>query len=203
MKEKEAQIIFPHQLFKSPKILDTDCPIYLIEEYLFFTHYKFHKQKIAFHRATMKSYETYLKSKGKTVNYIEAIDNLCDVRNLISKLIEDGVETLHITDPTDNWLEKHIKSVSETINIKWYNNPLFINTKDQLSSFFKPTKKKFFQTSFYKTQRKDRNILMDGDQPKGGKLTYDADNRKKYPKDKTPPHIQFPDKTDYHKEAEN
>ena len=203
LKEKEAQIIFPHQLFKNPKILDTDCPIYLIEEYLFFKHYKFHKQKIAFHRATMKSYETYLKSKGKTVNYIEAIDNLCDVRNLISKLIEDGVETLHITDPTDNWLEKHIKSVSETINIKWYNNPLFINTKDQLSSFFKPTKKKFFQTSFYKTQRKDRNILMDGDQPKGGKLTYDADNRKKYPKDKTPPHIQFPDKTDYHKEAEN
>ena len=34
-----------------------------------------------------------------------------------------------------------------------YENPLFINTEDDLSSFFKKEKKKFFQTSFYKDQR--------------------------------------------------
>ena len=31
------------------------------------------------------------------------------------------------------------------IEIKWYENPLFINSKAELSSFFKPTKKKLFQ----------------------------------------------------------
>ncbi len=199
---KEAILIFPHQLFKNTPILDFDCDIYLIEEYLFFKHYKFHKQKIAFHRATMKFFEGYLKSKNKTVHYIEAITKQSDVRNLIPKLIEDGVERLHITDPTDNWLQKHINSASGALEIKWYDNPLFINTKEELSSFFKSTKKKFFQTSFYKDQRKQRNILMTSGEPEGGKWTYDSDNRKKYPKDKTPPHIQFPDKTDYHKEAE-
>ena len=65
-----------------------------------------------------------------------------------------------------------------------------------------PTKKKFFQTSFYKNERKNRNILMTGDSPQGGKLTFDSENRKKYPKGKTPPSIQFPNKTNYHKEAE-
>ena len=199
---KEAILIFPHQLFKNAPILNFDCDIYLIEEYLFFKHYKFHKQKIAFHRATMKFYEGYLKSKNKTVHYIEATTEQSDVRNLIPKLIEEGLETLHITDPTDNWLQKHINSASEALEIKWYDNPLFINTKEELSSFFKSTKKKFFQTSFYKDQRKQRNILMTSGEPEGGKWTYDSDNRKKYPKDKTPPHIQFPDKTDYHKEAE-
>jgi deoxyribodipyrimidine photolyase-related protein len=203
LKEKEAILIFPHQLFKNAAILDNDCAIYLLEEFLFFKHYKFHKQKIAFHRATMKAYEAFLKEKGKTVNYIEATDNLCDVRNLIPNLIKNGIEKLHITDPTDNWLQKHINSVSKDIEINWYNNPLFINTKEELSSFFKPTKKKFYQTSFYKQQRKERNILMVSGEPEGGKLTYDSDNRKKYPKDKTPPNIQFPDKTKYHKDADD
>jgi len=203
LKEKKAILIFPHQLFKNAPILKTDCDIYLVEEFLFFKHYKFHKQKIAFHRASMKSYEDYLKSKDKTVHYIEAISDMSDVRVLISKLIKEGIEKLHITDPTDNWLQKHINSVSGAIEIEWYENPLFINSKADLSSFFKPTKKKFFQTAFYKEQRKKHNILMTSGEPEGGKWTYDVDNRKKYPKDKTPPNIQFPDKTKYHKEAED
>lgn len=201
---KEAILIFPHQLFKNSPILDSDCDIYLIEEFLFFKHYKFHKQKIAFHRATMKAYAAYLKSQNKTVHYIDATTDLYDVRLLIKKLIEDGFEKLYITDPTDNWLQKRIKiATTNKLDIKWYENPLFINSKTDLSSFFKPTKKKFFQTSFYKEQRKDRDILMTADEPEGGKWTYDVDNRKKYPKGKTPPNIQFPDKTEYHKEAEN
>jgi deoxyribodipyrimidine photolyase-related protein len=149
----------------------------------------------------MKAYADFLKDKGLSVNYIEARSETSDVRELIPELIHKGLETLHIIDPSDNWLEKHIKSASKSIAIQWYENPLFINTKEELSSFFKPSKKKFFQTSFYKQQRKDRDILMVNDQPEGGKLTYDSENRKKYPKDKTPPSIQFPDISKYHNEA--
>ena len=199
---KEAVIIFPHQLFKNAAILKTNCDIYLVEEYLFFKHYKFHRQKIAFHRATMKAYADHLKSIDKGVNYIESVNDLSDVRQLIKKLIEDGIKKFHFTDPTDNWLQKHIILASNGIEIKWYENPLFINSKDELSSFFKSTKKKFFQTSFYKDQRKKRDVLMIAGEPEGGKWTYDIDNRKKYPKDKTAPHIQFPDKTEYHRQAE-
>ncbi|RZN79034.1 MAG: cryptochrome/photolyase family protein, partial [Winogradskyella sp.] len=177
--------------------------ILLIEEYLFFNQYKFHKQKIAFHRASMKAYAEYLNGKNKTVEYIDAVDKKSDVRKLLPYLKDEGAKTIHIIDPTDNYLEKHIKNAAEGLDIKWYENPLFINTKDDLSSFFKPTKKKFFQTSFYKNERKNRNILMNGDSPQGGKLTFDSENRKKYPKDKTPPSIQFPDKIDHQKEAED
>lgn len=202
MNKSEYILLFPHQLFKNSPILEIDTDIYLVEDYLFFKQYKFHKQKIAFHRASMKAYESYLKSQGKTVNYIEAISDLCDVRNLITKLIEEGAKRFHIIEPTDNWLEKHINQFKNKVDIKWYESPLFINTKDDLSSFFKPNKKKFFQTSFYKDQRKDRNILMVSGEPEGGKLTFDSENRKKYPKDKTPPNIQFPNKSEFHREAE-
>lgn len=201
MKKNDYILLFPHQLFQDSPILEIDAAIYLIEEYLFFKHYKFHKQKIAFHRASMKTYADFLKSKGKTVHYIEATSDDSDIRTLIPKLIDSGAETLHIIDPTDNWLEKRIKSKAKDITIEWYESPLFINTKKDLSSFFKPSKKKFFQTSFYKEQRKKRDILMVSKEPEGGKWTYDSENRKKYPKDKTPPNIQFPERSEYYEEA--
>ena len=49
-----------------------------------------------------------------------------------------------------------------------------------------------FQTDFYKYQRQTRNILVDGNQkPRGGKWTFDDENRLKYPKGLTPPKIVF------------
>lgn len=200
---KKAAFIFPNQLFENSPVFDLNCEIYLIEEFLFFNHYKFHKQKIAFHRATMKTYQDYLQSLGKKVHYIDALSDIYDVRILIPKLIKSGLKDLHIIDPNDNWLEKHINGVSKDIEVTWYDNPLFINTKNELSVFFKSSKKKFFQTSFYKKQRQERDILMFNGEPKGGKLTYDSDNRKKYPKGKKPPLINFPTKTIHHKEAED
>jgi len=201
MKPKEIHIIFPHQLFKTSKVVDIVDTIILVEEYLFFNQYKFHKQKIAFHRATMKYYESYLTNKNKNVTYVNATDALSDVRKLLPNLAKEGYKKIHIIDPTDNWLKKHIDQSKEDLEIIWYDNPLFINTKKELSAFFKPTKKKFFQTSFYKSERKNKAILMDGENPTGGKWTFDSDNRKKYPKGKTPPSIQFPEQSNFHKEA--
>ena len=68
----------------------------------------------------------------------------------------------------------------------------FLNTEAENQVFFNPSKKKYFQTSFYKLQRKKMNILMVGNNPKGDKWTYDDENRKKYPKSKTPPTIKYP-----------
>jgi deoxyribodipyrimidine photolyase-related protein len=79
---------------------------------------------------------------------------------------------------------------------------MFLNTREELSDFFRADKKKFYQTTFYKSERKARDILITGsDDPEGGKWTYDTENRKKYPKGKTPPNIQFPDTTSAYKEA--
>ena len=57
-------ILFPHQLFEETFFISKCDTIYLVEEYLFFKQYNFHKQKIAFHRASMKFYEGYLLSKN-------------------------------------------------------------------------------------------------------------------------------------------
>jgi len=107
---KSAHLIFPHQLFRKPSWLEKDVSVYLIEEYLFFNQLPFHKQKIAFHRASMKAYESYLHSLGYEVHYVEAIEKRSDVRVLIAELTEQEVKELSFVDPTDCWLEKRIEA---------------------------------------------------------------------------------------------
>ncbi|WP_299781530.1 cryptochrome/photolyase family protein [uncultured Formosa sp.] len=202
---KSINLIFPHQLFQESILFETNTPIYLIEEYLFFKRYPFHKQKIAFHRTTMKCYEDFLLNEKKLkVHYINAIDNLSDIRQLIPELKQQGIQHINYIDPTDNWLQKRIEHSCSKHHISTtvFPSPLFINTKAELSAFFKSDKKKYNQTSFYTEQRKKRQILIDTDgKPEGGKWTFDAENRKKYPVKKTPPSIQFPDTNSYYEAA--
>lgn len=203
---KTVNLIFPHQLFENSPLLNNTDPIYIIEEFLFFKHYNFHKQKIAFHRASMKFYESYLSSKNKKVYYVNATEDIADIRKFISYLKSDHVTHINYIDPVDNWLSKRIvkETIHNSIKTTIYNSPLFLNSEDDLKSFFRADKKKYHQTTFYTEQRKSRNILIEEDgKPLGGKWTFDTDNRKKYPAKKNPPVIQFPDADKFYKEAYN
>lgn len=201
---KTAKLIFPHQLFDSNPLFDVDGPSFLIEEFLYFRQYNFHKQKIAFHRATMKSYENFLIERGCTVQYIEASEPESDVRQLLPHLQSLGFQSVAIIDPVDDWLSRRIKSGCESfgIELKVFRSTMFLNSNQDLDGFFKPSKKKFFQTEFYKQERQKRDILIgDSGEPVGGQWTFDVDNRKKYPKGKPIAEVDFPQRDSYCYEA--
>ncbi len=198
---KSINLIFPHQLFKESPLLSNGKKSYLIEEHLFFKQFNFHKQKIAFHRASMKYYEAYLKSKKLKCQYINSDESLSDIRNFREEIEKQNITEINIIDPTDNWLEKRIKLVARDINLNIFPSPQFINTKEDLSGFFRSDKKSFFQTTFYKQQRKKLGLLLENNEPVGGKWTFDSDNRKKYPRGKIPPVIHFPESSKYWEEA--
>ena len=195
-------IVFPNQLFKDSPILNKDVKkIFLIEEHLFFKHYKFHKQKIAYHRSSMRKYYDYLKIKDFNVEYIHSFDKSSDIRTFLDNL-DNQVTDINIYNPIDDWLLKRINNHKKNININISNNPLFINTNQDLSTFFRNDKKNYSHAVFYKQQRKSLDILMDSDDnPVGGKYSFDSDNRKKYPKDEKAPHINFPENDNYWSEA--
>ena len=202
----QIHLLFPHQLFKDCSLLDTTAAVYLVEEYLFFKQYPFHKQKIAFHRASMKAYEAYLKRQQIEVNYIEAIGDYSDVRELIPLLKQKGIAHINYIDPTDNWLQKRIQKSCEECGITStvFDSALFLNTKKDLSAFFSSDKNNYLHAKFYSDQRKLRNILIEPDgKPTGGKWSFDTENRKKYPARKTPPVIQYPDVDSFYLEAKN
>ena len=151
----------------------------------------------------MKFYESYLQSKNITVVYIDSFDDLADIRKLIPYLKSKGVQSFDYLDTTDYWLEKRIVSTCKDYDIQANKKPtpLFLNTSEELASFF-ATKKRMFQTDFYKHQRLTKNILVEKqDKPIGGKWTFDDENRLKYPKGKTVPKTTFLNPNTFYSEA--
>lgn len=198
-------ILFPHQLLEENILISTCETIYLIEEFLYFKQYNFHKQKIAFHRASMKFYEQFLKEKKNETVYIDAQNELFDIRKLIPYLKSIGVKEIEFVKTSDCWLEKRLIQFSEKngISLKMHQSPLFINSIQDLTIYFSG-KKRMFQTDFYKHQRISRNILVDNQsKPLGEKWTFDDDNRLKYPKGKSAPQFESPKMNDFYKEAFN
>lgn len=186
-------LIFPHQLFEQHPAVSGNRPIYLIEEFLFFSQYKFHKQKLVFHRASMAAYQEFLKHMGFTVVYIEAREKTADIRQLVPYLKRKGVSEIHYADLTDFLLTKRLVAQTDRLKIKaiCHDSPLFILTGDQVRDYFF-NKKRFLQSDFYVRQRKAYKILVDEQLlPHGGKWTYDAENRLRYPKRKIPPAVTF------------
>jgi deoxyribodipyrimidine photolyase-related protein len=119
---KEAvNIIFPHQLFEKPPGLEIKRKIILVEEFLFFKQYHFHKQKIAFHRASMKAYEKWLINQGFKVEYIDSAAPESDVRKLIPHLKSKGVTEIYCTDTSDFYLEKRISKKAAENEIVLHN----------------------------------------------------------------------------------
>lgn len=166
-----AFLIFPHQLFEETLTQEADV-FYLVESDLFFKQYAFHKQKLIFHRASMRAFADRLRAAGKTVEYIDAQDSRASEVELVSSI----KGTISLFDPNDYLLELRLRRAGE---IHLLASPNFLNTDTALLG----TRKPYFQTAFYTQQRKDRGILLEKDgKPMGGQWTFDADNRKKIPK---------------------
>jgi deoxyribodipyrimidine photolyase-related protein len=198
-------IIFPHQLYKHHPAIDNSRKIILIEEWLFFNQFNFHKQKIVLHRASMQFYHSYLQSQGFDVEYIASQDERAEIGHLIKFFTDQKINEIHYADVTDDWLEKRITKAVTKYNLakKVYPTPNFLNDIKEVEAFFS-NRKSYFQSDFYTWQRKKQNILLLADQkPVGGKWSFDADNRKKFSKKEILPALDFPVENQFVKEARN
>jgi deoxyribodipyrimidine photolyase-related protein len=195
-------ILLPNQLFEYSELVNQCDEIYLVEEFLFFRQYPFHKVKLFYHRATMRWYADLLRNQGKTVHYIDSISSQSDIIELINHLATK-TKTIAAFQPVDYLIERIIRRISKQLGIAmdFLTNPSFINSDDDNLKLL-GTKKKYFQTDFYKQQRLRHKILIDAENnPLGGAWTFDTENRLRYPKNKLPPVFHYPKETDYEKEA--
>lgn len=199
----EISVIFPHHLFKSNPALAKGRKVLLVEEFLFFRQYNFHKQKLVLHRASMKSYEAVLQKNGYEVTYIDAAEKNADVRKLIPYLKTKGISHIFFSDPSDNWLYKRIIDTCKKNDLQYtvFDSGLFLNTMQEANEYF-DSRDNYFQTDFYIRERKKRKILLEpNNKPAGGRWSFDADNRKKFPAKEKPPEIIFKQENTFEKEA--
>lgn len=196
-------LVFPHQLFKNHPAIQQGRTAYLVEEELFFNQYKFHRQKLILHRAAMKMYQQFLESLHIQVVYIEATVNLSAISDLITSLAKQGTSEIHYAEVVDDWLEKRITKscAASAVNKVTYTTPGFLNSMSSVKAYF-DNKKTYFQTDFYIWQRKQRKLLLSvNNLPIGGKWSFDAENRQRFPKQQKPPQVSFPEENVFVKEA--
>lgn len=199
MKQQEAILILPTQLFEKHDLLDKNKPIFLIEHPRYFTEFRFHKQKMLFHRATMQMYKDHLKEKGFEVTYIP----FYEIDRFYSICKEKNISIIHCYDPVDKPLQEDLSHsfTKSRISLQLHETPLFLSPTEWIHKLF-AGKQKYRMQNFYTAQRKRLNILMTKDgKPVGGAWSFDKENRKPLPKNIAIPKIYRPKENNYTKEA--
>ncbi len=173
-------LIFPNQLFE--KILDMGSDfdeVFLVEHPRFFTDYNFNKKKLILHRASM---QYFLKKLDKIydTNYI------CYDEDFSSYLSDNDFK---LFDPIDHKLKTDLNSLENDLGIsfEFLDSPGFVSDMEWNKSVLENVG--FRHLEYYKEQRRRLDVLMDGDDPVGGKWSFDPENREKMPVDEEPPEI--------------
>ncbi|MEL7498673.1 MAG: cryptochrome/photolyase family protein [Planctomycetota bacterium] len=182
-------LVFPHQLFlKHPGLKPRPNRVALIEDSLFFSdfHYpaKFHQQKLWLHRATMKRYQAHLDELEFDTVYCDLDRRVDSLKRHLKKIVkQSGSSQLTVCDPADFMLEKRLVRAANELDLRltFLPNPGFINQPSE-NQEYRAGKKRWFMADFYKWQRRRLDVLMEADEPAGGKWSFDEDNRKKVPK---------------------
>lgn len=174
-------IIYPNTLFDILNIIDDIKSnnikyIYIIEDDMFFKKYKFHKQKIILHRASMKYYyDCLLLEFGTIVNYIDNINIDKFYKNILKKNYHIFCYDM-INHKIINKLKKNFSFVTILDNLS------FMETYEDLQNYNNTVKNnKYIHDHFYKWNRTRLNILLDNNsKPLFNKWSFDTDNRKPF-----------------------
>jgi deoxyribodipyrimidine photolyase-related protein len=181
-------LVFPHQLFDQlPEGVET---VAVMEEPLFFQQYAFHKQKLVFHRATMRCYADGLRQRGLDVRYFGCEGKAVDLSVWVKQWGEEGFSEFQLYRPEDDWLVQRLTAAAllNGIALVYHDTPQFMLNRVDVKSYF-AGKKHFLQANFYSAQRKQFQVLMDGAKPRGGKWSFDEDNRERFPKNQPVPEL--------------
>ena len=178
--------LFPQKYLKSFK----DLPIFMAEDYGLCTFQKHHKLKLILFLSSMRSYADELKKNKFKINYYDLNkDFKVSYEKKLEKFIyKNKINELISFEIEDKFFEKKISLLTKKLKIDWkiVSSPMFLNSRDEFKNYLSKTKKPFM-ANFYKIARAKTDILMEKGKPKGGKWSFDEDNRKKLPSSITIP----------------
>ena len=192
---KKLQIILGNQLFPISEITKLGSPfIFMAEDEDLCSEPKNHKLKILNFLISMREYRDELIKQGFKVFYT-SIDDPEFKKPYELKLLEvlkkEKIDEVFFYEIEDYLFEKKIKDLLSKNFIKFsiMASPMFLCSRDKFLKFSE-NNKVHRMASFYQMMRKELGILVDeNNKPIGGKWSFDADNRKKLPKD-----INLPEK---------
>ena len=177
-------IILGDQLDRQSLVFDDFDPeqdaIWMCEASGEATHVWSSKPRIAIFLAAMRHFRDELRARGFTVFYRELSKN--SASSLEASLMEDLAKyqprKIIAVKPGEWRLAESLPKVCSDAGVQWVERPdqHFYCDEDDFATWSKG-RKEYRLEFFYRWLRKHENILMEGDQPAGGKWNFDHDNR--------------------------
>lgn len=168
--------IFGNQLSHELELFNhikEDDVIVMIEATSRATWRKYHKQKLVLIFSAMRHFAEELRDKGYTVDYHEA-DSFQDAWD--DHFTRYDPDEIHYTAVTDAAMEKKLQQFGQKHKLVEHPDvPLFYLTKKEAVDTIGSTP--WRMDRFYRQMRKRFDVLLEDGKPKGGKWSFDADNR--------------------------
>jgi deoxyribodipyrimidine photolyase-related protein len=165
-------------------------PIFMAEDYGLCTHFRYHKHKILLFLIAMRRYRDELQEKGFDVHYQGLNSQESYLKRLKAFIQNNQIQTLRLFEVEDRFFEEQLAKLP--VEIEYLKSPMFMVSREEFQAYLASVKKPLMK-SFYEGLRKKHGILMKQDKPLGGKFSFDADNRKKLPKNDRPPQAKHYD----------
>lgn len=150
-----------------------------------------HVQKICAFFAAMENFAALLNERGFETLYLKLDDNenRQDFTANLSYLIKKfGIEEFHYQLADEYRLDTELQNISSTLNITTnvFDTEHFYTKRNEVADLFSG-KNEFLMETFYRAMRKKHHVLVDDvEDPQGGQWNFDAENRKKLPKNHKP-----------------
>ena len=146
---------------------------------------KHHVQKVVGFFLAMRAFSAWLVASGHQVHYIrlDDVENRQSIPDNLQRLFQEtGAARFEYQLPDEYRLDKQLRDMTAAVGLGCgiYDTEHFFTSRDALASFFKG-KKSWLMESFYRDMRKSHQVLMEGQEPAGGRWNFDADNRGSLP----------------------
>lgn len=167
--------------------------IFMAESWDLCTAVRHHKQKILLFLAAMRHYRDELIEAGYVVSYHE-LTGPDDRSSFVQKLVTEvrkkkNLGKIQMYRVADGFFSETLEAFAKDapFELQIWDSPGFLTTPELFGRYLENVRQPKMQ-SFYQQQRQRLDILMEPDgTPVGGKWSFDTENRKKLPKDLTPP----------------
>lgn len=156
------------------------------------TYVRHHKQKIVFLLSAMRHFAAELQAQGITVDYVrlDAPDNRGTFGGELERAIDRHRPTRIVMTEPGEW---RVREMMETwrdglpVPLEIRPDTRFFASHDAFAAWA-GTKRQLRMEYFYRSLRRQTGLLMEGEQPAGGRWNFDPENRRRLP-DKLPlPH---------------
>ena len=163
----------------NPALQDADR-VLLIQSTAALAAKRFHRQKLHLVLVAMRHFADDLRARGIDVELVRA-DSFAE--GLARHRARRRPERVRLLAPSS---ASGRRSLARLPDVELVDDSLFV-TDVAAFARWADGRRTVLMEHFYRRQRRRLNLLMDGDQPCGGRWNFDAENRRRPPADPDPP----------------